>query len=203
MFAQYVTDTWGERLYDDDYVNALMIDGGADAVSEGTPEDSDSSSQQDGNTLTATLTNRRLISRLGAFIRTELGVRRLSDDAFTSGLAAQKHLLRALFSADATITNNTLELKSDSLPLLQDVQLVLLGFGVQSAIHDGGAVAYGGLPDRRMSPTTSGPRSPRGDAVSRRHGLRIDPGSLRTFNKYIALLDGKKSEQLATVVSIS
>ena len=27
QFAQYVTDTWGERLYDDDYVNALMIDG--------------------------------------------------------------------------------------------------------------------------------------------------------------------------------
>ena len=91
----------------------------------------------------------------------------------------QRHLLRALFSADAVVTNNTLELKSDSLPLLQDVQLLLLGFGVQSAIFDGGAVAYGGLPDRRMSPTTSGPRSPRGDADYRRHGLRIDPGSLR------------------------
>src|SRR5205823_201531 len=39
-FAQYVTDTWGERLYDDDYVNALMLNGAdlADAGSEGTPE---------------------------------------------------------------------------------------------------------------------------------------------------------------------
>jgi ribonucleoside-diphosphate reductase alpha chain len=200
-FAQYVTDTWGERLYDDDYVNALMIDGGADTTEHN--DGQDVSDTSDGNTLTATLTNRRLISRLGAFIRTELGIRRLSDDAFTSGLAAQKHLLRALFSADANITNNTLELKSDSLPLLQDVQLLLLGFGVQSAIHDGGAVAYGGLPDRRMSPTTSGPRSPRGDADSRRHGLRIDPGSLRTFNKYIGLLAGKKSDQLSTLVSHS
>src|SRR5439155_24974474 len=107
-FAQYVTDTWGERLYDDDYVNALMIDGASDsdAVSEGTPEEADSSAREDGNTLTATLTNRRLISRLGAFIKTELGIRRLSDDAFTSGLAAQKHLLRALFSADAVVINN-------------------------------------------------------------------------------------------------
>src|SRR5207253_2999511 len=139
----------------------------------------------------------------GAFIKTELGIRRLSDDAFTSGLAAQKHLLRALFSADAVVINNTLELKSDSLPLLQDVQLLLLGFGVQSAIHDGGAVAYGGLSDRRMSPTTSGPRSPRGDADSRRHGLRIDPGSLRTFNKFLGLLSGKKSDQVATLVSMS
>src|SRR5262249_42422896 len=98
-FAQYVTDTWGERLYDDDYVNALMIDGSADAESERTREDSDAA-QEDGTTITATLTNRRLISRLGAFIKTELGTRRLSDDAFTSGLAAQRHLLRALFSAD-------------------------------------------------------------------------------------------------------
>src|SRR5581483_271794 len=106
QFAQYVTDTWGERLYDDDYVNALMVNGPSEAESEGTAEDSDASSR-DGDTLTATLTNRRLISRLGAFIKTELGVRRLSDDAFTSGLAAQRHLLRALFTADAVILNNT------------------------------------------------------------------------------------------------
>ena len=184
-----------------------MVDGSADAGSEGTPEGSDSSvgttSQEEGTTLTATLTNRRLISRLGAFIKTELGTRRLSDDAFTSGLAAQRPASARSSAADAVITNNTLELKSDSLPLLQDVQLVLLGFGVQSAILDGGAVAYGGLPDRRMIPTSSGSRSPRGDADYRRHGLRIDPGSLRTFYKFVGLLSGKKSGQLNTLVSLS
>ena len=63
-----------------------------------------------GDTATATLTNRRLLSRLGAFVRTENGHRRLSDEAFTAGLAAQKHLLRALFTADALVANNTLEL---------------------------------------------------------------------------------------------
>ena len=259
-FAQYVTDTWGERLYDDDYVNALMVNTPSDAASERTREDADAESihQDHGTTMTATLTNRRLLSRLGAFIKTELGVRRLSDDAFTAGLAAQKHLLRALFSADAIVTNNTLELKSDSLPLLQDVQLLLLGFGVQAGLNsgvgargsgigfrvsgfgyeeanpepgtpnpesdfhptpetrnpkpesfdsfdslDGGAVAYGGLPDRRMSPTTSGSRSPRSDAVSRRHGLRIDPGSLRSFQKFVGLLSGTKSDQFNTLIALS
>ncbi|HEX3356877.1 MAG TPA: LAGLIDADG family homing endonuclease, partial [Tepidisphaeraceae bacterium] len=227
-FAQYVTDTWGERLYDDDYVNTLMLTHtDSNTASDRTREESDASLQEDtGTTITATLTNRRLLSRLGAFIKTELGVRRLSDDAFTAGLAAQKHLLRALFTADAIVINNTLELKSDSLPLLQDVQLILLGFGVQSALisdhsvlstqssvlnsepslglnYDGGAVAFGGMPDRRMSPTTSGSRSPRNDAVTRRHGLRIDQGSLRSFAQYVALLPGKKLEQLITAATLS
>jgi hypothetical protein len=58
-------------------------------------EDDDEQQQEEGATLTATLTNRRLISRLGAFVRTENGVKRLSEEAFTAGLAAQRHLLRA------------------------------------------------------------------------------------------------------------
>jgi hypothetical protein len=36
------------------------------------------------------------------------------------------------------IHNNTLELKSDSLGLLQDVQLILLGFGIQSSLEKSG-----------------------------------------------------------------
>src|SRR5438105_4890455 len=116
-FATYVQETWGHQpTYDDDYVNALMVN----------DEDSD------GSTLTVRLTNRRLISRLGAFIRTEGSRRRLAEEAFTSGLAAQKHMLRALFTADAQIKNGTVELVSDNLGLLEDVQLLLLGFGVQS-----------------------------------------------------------------------
>ncbi|HVT88785.1 MAG TPA: LAGLIDADG family homing endonuclease [Tepidisphaeraceae bacterium] len=128
-YTRYVTNTWGNRQYDDDYVNALMLDG-ADRN-----EGSDAS--DDGNTITASLTNRRLLSRLKPFIRTEQGVRRLSDDAFTAGLAAQKHLLRALFTADAVICDSSIELRCDSLPLLQDIQLILLGFGVQSRLGDG------------------------------------------------------------------
>ena len=65
--------------------------------------DGDATPTATRNTLTATLTNRRLLSRLSAFVRTDDGQRRLSDEAFTAGLAAQKHLLRALFTADAKI----------------------------------------------------------------------------------------------------
>ena len=215
-FGKYVCTRWADRSYDDDYVNELMVD------------TSDRSTDENGNTITATLTNRRLLSRLKAFVRTENGQRRLSDEAFTAGLAAQKHLLRALFTADAVIHDGEVELFSDSEGMLQDVQLLLLGFGVKSTRFetsdlkfrniDGGAVERGGsgsrplhgrgsLPDRRVSPThpgsrdtggaLSGPGAPRGDAAHRRHGLRIDPGGLRSFCKYVGLLRGRKLEQLA------
>ncbi|HEY8749017.1 MAG TPA: LAGLIDADG family homing endonuclease [Tepidisphaeraceae bacterium] len=243
-YSRYVADNWGDRLYADDYVNREMLDGAG-------TEDSA------GNTLTATLTNRRLISRLKAFCRTESGQTRLSDEAFTSGLAAHRHLLRALFSADGSINNGTIELFSSSPGLLEDVQLILLGFGVKSEITNfkseisnlqsqisdlksespdsrfeppelthlrselsdlkseiltlksqlsssgGGAADSGALPDRHVN-NVHGPRyNPRGDAESRRHGLRIDPGSLRSFGKHVGLLPGKKLEQLATSISFA
>jgi hypothetical protein len=80
-----------------------------------------------------TLTNRRLLSRLNAFVRTDNGHRRLGDESFTAGLAAQRHLLRGLFTADATVRNNTLELTSTNPDFLEDVQLLLLGFGSNPA----------------------------------------------------------------------
>jgi ribonucleoside-diphosphate reductase alpha chain len=201
-FGKYVCTKWADRSYDDDYVNELMVD------------TSDRNTDENGNTITATLTNRRLLSRLKAFVRNDNGQRRLSDEAFTAGLAAQKHLLRALFTADAVINDGDVELFSDSEGMLQDVQLLLLGFGVKSIrfeiaqSFDGGAVGHGGAPDRRVSPTHPGsretggalsgaPGAPRGDAAHRRHGLRIDPGGLRFFCRHVGLLRGKKLEQLA------
>ena len=205
-FARYVAENWGERLYADDYVNQAMI--GA----------------HDADTLTKTLTNRRLLSRLTAFVHTENDQKRLSDEAFTTGLPAQKHLLRGLFTADGAILSGTLELMSQSLGLLEDVQLLLLGFGIRCSIHSGlntqnsalstqfspisirggGAVAGGALPDRHASEPGPGRRDDsRGDAESRRHGLRIDPGSLRLFGKHIGLLPGRKLEQLASAISFA
>ncbi len=123
-FAQYVGDIWGDKHYEDDYVNQLMLDSDGEMESAG----------GQGGAATATLTNRRLMSRLKAFIRIEAGQRRLSDESFTVGLAAQKHLLRSLFTADGNVAGGTLVLSSSSEGLLQDVQLLLLGFGVQSAV---------------------------------------------------------------------
>jgi len=229
-FARYVADNWGNRRsaspvgrrYADDYVDHAMIGSGGEA-------------DEVGNTLTSRLsptlgripdgsspksamhTDRRLLSRLKAFIRIDGRHecvphlhKRLSDEAFTAGLAAQKYLLRALFTAQADITNGALELTSDSRGLLEDIQLLLLGFGIASSIHsalncDGGAVAGGGPPDRHETSDGHGPRPTpaRGDAESRRHGLRIDSGSLRLFGKHVGLLPGRKLEELASTISLA
>ena len=122
-FARYAAQVWGTQAYPDDYSNPLMLD-----------------DSQDGNTLTATLTHRRLLSRLGGFVRFDHGQRRLSDEAFTVGLAAQKHLLAALFTTDGQFDDDSLVLQSDSARLLEDVQLLLLGFGVRSGVSGDGVL---------------------------------------------------------------
>ena len=127
-------------------------------------------------------------------------MRRLSDEAFTAGLAAQKHFLRApVHRRRRSSTTTRSNCIATSLGLLQDVQLILLGFGVQSdfssryakaepSSREGGAVAQR-RPVRSAGdpPTSSGRRDGlrARDADYRRHGLRIDPGSLRSFGKHI------------------
>lgn len=120
---------------------------------------------------TATLTNRRLLSRIRGFIRIEDGLARLSDEAFTAGLPAQKHILRALFSADAELTSDSLVLRSASQGLVQDVQMILLGFGIKSAttvLSDGTAT------------------------------LAIHPGSLGKFAAHVGLFSGPAATQLSS-----
>jgi len=201
QFVTYVGGHWGEQSYNDDYVNRSMIDADEDAG---------------GDTMTATLTNRRLLSRLKAYVRVERTGRRLADEAFTAGLAAQKHLLRALFTADGVVAGGSIELKSHSRGLLEDVQLLLLGFGVQSSIqtngstdNEGGAFdTGGGLPERTGDERAQLAQSlhtaaPDADAPTRRHGLRIDSGSLRSFGRFVGLLPSRKLEQLAAAVSFA
>jgi ribonucleoside-diphosphate reductase alpha chain len=188
-FIQYVCECWIDKLYNDDYATQMTHE-----VAEAA----------DGATTTATtITHRRLISRIRGFVRSDQGVRRLSDDAFTAGLAAQKHILRGLFTADGRVTDTTIELISDSALLLIDVQLLLLGFGIKSSlfseVHSDGGAIDGGSPDRRVDfdqPTTRMTRT-----ASPRHGLRIDPGSLPLFAEHIATLPGARLEQLARTIA--
>src|SRR6185437_3751376 len=79
QFSRYVSENWGDRTYADDYVNQLMVN---------------SNDSDDADTITVTLTNRRLINRLKGFVRADQSRLRLSEEAFTAGLAAQKHFLR-------------------------------------------------------------------------------------------------------------
>ena len=214
-FMRYVAENWGGQSA---VVGRPAVEV-ADEMENGVASEQSSTlrlTSARNSSDTVTLAPRRLLSRLQAFICTDGGQTRLSDEAFTSGLAAQKHLLRALFTADGNVTNETLELTNQSLGLLEDVQLLLLGFGISSSIdsalttqhsvlcRDSGAVASGGLPDRHLTRDGHGPRLAlaRGDAESRRHGLRIDPGSLRLFGKYVGLLPGHKLEQLASAISL-
>jgi ribonucleoside-diphosphate reductase alpha chain len=201
-FAQYVGEAWGEQP--EDFAARIANEiSSLEAISEGNRNGSESSNETWVPTLTAPVTHRRLISRMNAFIRNETGQRRLSDEAFTAGLAAQKHLLRGLFTADAVVSSSGLELYNQSRGLLQDLQLILLGFGVQSSLtesNDGGAVASGEMSDRQVCTTPLG----RDEYVSRdanpRHGLRIDSGSLRSFYIHVGLIAGKKRDRLSSVV---
>ncbi|MDQ3441870.1 MAG: hypothetical protein M3478_16125, partial [Planctomycetota bacterium] len=64
QFSRYIAENWSDRQYADDYVNALMVS--STDVETGDADDN-------GDTATATLTNRRLLSRLKAFVRAESG----------------------------------------------------------------------------------------------------------------------------------
>jgi ribonucleoside-diphosphate reductase alpha chain len=212
QFTNYVAEIWGERAYADDYANPALLGTEVDAADESTG----------GGAATAVFTNRRLMSRLRAFVRTEGTARRLSDEAFTAGLAAQKHLLRALFTADATFAGDTVELPSDSREFLEDVQLLLLGFGVQSSIRSASGVSdfslhtsdfsqNSGVPSAPQGKDPSGPPSNEGGAAHnggdtsppQRHGLRVGAGGLRNFGKYIGMLPGRQLQQLAAAVSLA
>ena len=53
-----------------------------------------------------------------------------------------------------------------------------------------------GRPEETQGPADTG-------SAAVRHGLRIDPGSLRLFAKHIGLLAGRKQQYLADVVSLA
>jgi ribonucleoside-diphosphate reductase alpha chain len=95
-----------------------------------------------------------------------------TDAVFQLNQAEQAALLRGLFAAGGTLTDADGEhrcaaLYALSLELLQQVQLLLLNFGIKSQLHEHQATAHS---TRRM------------------HCLRISPGSQRRFEDTIGLL---------------
>ena len=105
-FARYVADNWGERLYDDDYVNA------ADARRRrATPM---TTTPRTGNDATATLTNRRLLSRLqGLRPHRRTATRRLGDERSPPGWRRRSTCSAACSPPTASSRNNSIELQSD------------------------------------------------------------------------------------------
>ncbi|HEX8339723.1 MAG TPA: LAGLIDADG family homing endonuclease, partial [Tepidisphaeraceae bacterium] len=164
QLSAYAASHFYANKYPDDYANDLMVAGDAD----------EPRGQQ---TLALTVTNRRLLSRLRAFVRVAAGETRFADDAFTVGLAAQKHMLKALFTADGNVVDGEVTLASRGRGLLEDVQLLLCGFGIKSSIK-----------------TTDGEAARTGSDA--RNTLCIDAGSLGLFVKHINFLDARRRDQL-------
>ncbi len=87
---------------------------------------------ESGSTMTLTAHQPRLLARVKSYVRGSGSARSVSDEAFTSGLAAQKHVLRGLFAAVGERVGGTVVLRANARQLLADVQLLLTGFGVLS-----------------------------------------------------------------------
>ncbi|MEM8875955.1 MAG: LAGLIDADG family homing endonuclease, partial [Planctomycetota bacterium] len=122
----------------------------------------------------------RMLSRFGGFVKCDEDRRlHFSEEAFTAGLAAQKHLLRGLFTADAVI-NDSVELHGHGPALLGDIQTLLLGFGIKSTLLGGTATQRRQVKATRAAAT----------------GLRIDPGSLGRFVEHVGCLPGMKCNDL-------
>lgn len=112
-------------------------------------------------TLQATASNTQHLhfNKLPAEFFAALGVKatekRVPESLFTAPREAVVGFLRGLFSTDGSVERNdakqscSVRLASSSLPLLKDVQLLLLNFGIFGRIHHRRAAGHKALPDGR------------------------------------------------------
>ncbi|MDP3698794.1 MAG: LAGLIDADG family homing endonuclease [Nanoarchaeota archaeon] len=111
----------------------------------------------------------------------------ISQAIFEAGLGVQKYVLQGLFTADGTVANygeksQYVALDSTSLKLLQDVQILLLGFGIKTKLYK----------NRRAGKTTSllpdGKGGLKEYAVKEMHSLRISRSSRVLFEDLIGFM---------------
>ncbi|MBI2582628.1 vitamin B12-dependent ribonucleotide reductase [Candidatus Woesearchaeota archaeon] len=123
---------------------------------------------------------------------------------FEAGLGVQKYVLQGLFTADGTVANygeksQYVALDSTSLKLLQDVQILLLGFGIKTKLYK----------NRRAGKTTAllpdGKGGLKEYAVKEMHSLRISRSSRVLFEELIGFMPEspkqKKLEELNKTVA--
>jgi len=122
--------------------------------------------------------------------------KRLTDEVHALDREAHVALLQGLFTADGTVANygeksQYVALDSTSLELLQQVQRLLLGFGIKAKLYrDRRLAASAWLPDGRGGEKQY--------AVAQMHSLRLSRASRLTFEREIGFLPGSpKQEQLA------
>jgi len=139
---------------------------------------------------TAVLPDRELVERF-AVLDAGAVAKRFTDAVFQLDRASVAALLRGLFTADGSVvvdgaTSLSIALHSASLTLLEQVQLLLLSFGIKATIVENRSAA-GTL----VMPAGSYQRH----AI---HSLRIDRASCRRFAREIGFLaDSPQAERLA------
>ena len=122
--------------------------------------------------------------------------RALREDAFYLDEASAAAMLRGLFTSDATVSDlndkgHYVSLEATSITLLEQVQLLLLSFGVKSKLYKN---RRGG---NRHAPRPGGRGDQREYPVQQRHSLRISRKSRVLFENKIGFLPGSaKAEQL-------
>jgi ribonucleoside-diphosphate reductase alpha chain len=124
--------------------------------------------------------------------------KRFTDEIHALDRDALAAILRGLFTADGTVADygeksQYVALDSTSLTLLQQVQALLLAFGVRSRLYR----------DRRLASTARLPDGRGGTqeyAVAQMHSLRISRASRRVFAEAIGFLPGsRKAQRLAAL----
>lgn len=122
------------------------------------------------------LANKQLLQEFKQFIeRKEFYQRNISELIFELSLSEQKYFLQGLFTANGVISEKNeksqhVSLKSTSLKLLKNVQILLLGFGIKSKLYK----------NRKIGKN------------KRVHSLRISKNNLLKFEKLIGFLEGSK-----------
>jgi len=124
--------------------------------------------------------------------------KRFTDRVFALDRPSQAAILRGLFTTEGTVANygeksQYVGLDSTSLELLEQVQLLLLGFGIKAKLYENRRAL-----DRTVASLPDGKGGQREYPVQQIHSLRISRSSRVVFEEEIGFLPGSdKRERLA------
>jgi ribonucleoside-diphosphate reductase alpha chain len=154
--------------------------------------------QENSTTMRISVGSPRILSLMEQFAVLDAGSeqKKLKDLCFMLNREEQAALLRGLFTADGCVANyggksQYVALDSCSMELLQQVQLMLLNFGVKSKLYT----------NRRAGKLSSTLPDDKGNkkeySVKEMHSLRISKNSRILFEEYIGfMVESLKSAQL-------
>jgi ribonucleoside-diphosphate reductase alpha chain len=140
-----------------------------------------------------------VLDRLAKYAVLDRGAaeKKLTDAVFDLDRESQAALLRALFTTDGTVADygdrsQYVALDSTSLALLQQVQLLLLGFGIKSKLYENRRAI-----DQTTAMLPDGKGTLAEYAVRQTHSLRVTRSSRIAFEQEIGFLpESEKAQRL-------